>query len=520
MEESVKLFSLLEKNMQKLEAEADWKKLNTKNDAWSKELSTKEQVAERIAKSDKDFWAFDSYYYTPDMYSNGYSEPSAFHKHIATLPFRPGINILLGPRKMAKTATVKKVFPWLILTGKLSFLATGSSVLTTSSNILTDIVDLLDNEKMLFDYKHEILEANQNQATIYIPGIKKTARIIAISEGVSARGKTKLFDRPEMIFFDDLETRQSALGDEQVQARIKIIQETKQSMSETGSLIVVGNNFDERCALNQLLLQQNEKQLPPDWRVEVFKAWENGKSIWESRYPAKSEDEMRLMCKVADEAEWLGDFQQEPAKPDGFIFKRLAPTPKWTELPDDARGVLWCDPNLSLKGKGDKTAILSMLYSPSTEKFYVSDIICRSYSDSDKLLDDYLHKKTNRIRYCGFDGNVAQESTWTNNIRNWCRIHQTLFPTIFYRRYKVDELSKNAQMAWISGKILLPDGIENSEDGNVFLKQLYAFRGKSFNKKDDGPDALISAFELIHESKLGGRTVHNAISRITDFFNF
>jgi hypothetical protein len=290
-------------------------------------------------------------------------------------------------------------------------------------------------------------------------------------------------------------------------------------MSEKGSLVVLGNNFDVKCAFNRLLIEQYEGTLSPNWKVKVFKAWKN-KPLWKERYPAKNEAELMRMLKPKDMSEWLADFQQEPTPPDGFLFQRLNPIPLWNTIPEDARGVLYCDPNLSKKGKGDSTAIIPLLYSPKYDLYYIPDLVCHSFYDSDMLLNEYLKRRTQYIRYCGFDGNVSQESTWTNNIRHWCRNNKKPFPTVFYKRYKVDELSKNAAMAWNSGKVLLPPWITSTKDGQSFLSQLFSFRGKKANLKDDGPDGFVSAFELLHEMHLGQRTSSNRVSVITDFYNF
>jgi hypothetical protein len=521
METTINSFSKLAFVMRDFEKENEFKTLNSRKSPYRPEQLTPDAIAKRYDKACSDFDFFDRTYFRKDMYSDGYSRPSGFHKELFYWANQPGVNVILGPRKFGKTATQKKIFAWMLLTGKYTFLATLSSTLPTSRNILADIAELLDNDRIMIDFSPEIVESNKDQFTIRLPKVNKISRAISLSEGRSARGATKIFTRPQFILCDDLETRQSGLSEEQTLQRIKILQETYQSMSQTGTLLVLGNNFDERCALNRLLIQKNEGLLPDYWNIATFKAWtdEQG-SLWQERYPAKTEEDLKAMLKVSDLHEWLADFQQEPAKPDGFIFERLTPTPIWDEIPADARGVLYADPNCSLKGKGDTTAIVALLYSSATNYYYVANLICQSYSDADKLLTDYLEMKDHRVRYCGFDGHVAQESTWTNNVRSWCRLRNLPFPTIFYRRYNVDELSKNIQMAWRSGRILLPPSINSSQDGQAALKQLYSFRGKAAKKRDDFPDGLISAFELLHEFHLGNRVSSNIVSKITDFFNF
>lgn len=520
MEIAVDTFSRLALSMRGFEQEVEFKKLSQKNPAFSKEDSTDEKRAERKLKSKDDYWFFDKTYFSEEMYSDGYSEPSDYHKFLVADSEIPGISINAGPRKTGKTATMKKAFVWKLLTGRISFGGTLSSTLPTSRNILADIVELLATDRIAFDYAPELIEANKDQFTMRIMELPNLTRCIALSEGRSARGATLLFARPKFILCDDLETRQSPLGSQQVYDRIKIIQETFQSMSIGGTLMVLGNNFDVKCALNKLITEHSEGLLPEFYRVNVTKAWDNDKSVWQSRYPAKSEDEMKRMLNVTDIIEWLGEYQQTPTPPDGIIFMRLSPLPYYTDLPMDAKGVLWCDPNLAKKSKGDFTSITKYLYSPGTDFYYLAAYICRSYSDPNDLLNDYLRMKDGRVRACGFDGNVSQESNWSSHVKNWCRIYQQPFPTIFYKRYNVDELAKNAQAAWNAGKIMLPDGMYLTKEGKIYLDQCFSFAGKKAGNPDDAPDGLISAHELIHERHLAKRISSNAVSIVKDFFNF
>ncbi len=475
----------------------------------------------RINKAKLDFWFFDKTYFLKNMYSDGYSNPAIFHKEMVKLMSKPGIIVFLGPRKHGKTALAKKYFVWLLLSGKINFAGTLSQTLTTSRNILSDIFSLIaDNNRILNDFKPEFEEANADQLTFKTDISNSKIRVMAFSEGRSVRGATCLFDRPQFILCDDLETRQSALGEEQRNARIKMINEAFHSMSEKGTLAVIGNNFDERCALNRLVIEHNEGLLSDHISVHIYKAWD-AKPLWPERFPAKSEDELKSMLKVSDQSEWLAEFQQSPTPPDGFIFQRLTPLPTFSFIPDDAKGVLYCDPNLAKKSRGDTTAIVSLLYSASNDKYYIEMPVCRSFSDSNKLLEEVLKLKTNKHRAIGFDGHVSQESTWSNNIRNYCKIKSIPFPYVIYCRYNVDELAKNIQGVWNEGRILLPDNIYNSDDGKRFLTQVFAFAGKKANLYDDAPDALICAFELLHERRLG-KKYSSSIKPISipDYYNF
>jgi len=177
---------------------------------------------------------------------------------------------------------------------------------------------------------------------------------------------------------------------------------------------------------------------------------------------------------------------------------------EWDTIPDDTRSVLWVDPNLSQKTMGDTTAITELGYSPRTDTFYVIKGICESFSDSDLLLNKVLNIKEESI-YCqvlGFDGNVTQESTWSNNVKNWCRQYERPYPAIEYKRYNVDELMKNVNLTWVRERIKFPPMFKERIENKRYISQVFSFQGKKAKHPDDAPDSLICAFELLHERKI------------------
>lgn len=514
------MFSKIENSFISFEKEIERIALEKPCAPFSDFETNKEIQAKRIKKAREDFWFFDKTYFTAEMYSDGYSKPSSFHKELANICAAPGAHIVLAARKHGKTAILKKYFAWELITGRLTFGGSLSSTLPNARNILADIAALLKTDRVAFDFAPEFIELNADQFAFRLKGENQIRYFMAWSEGRSVRGATRMFNRPQKLLCDDLETRQSSLNQTNTEERIKFLSESFQSLSKKGTLIALGNNFDERCALNKLLREQNDGILPDSWSVRVFPAWKNSRPLWPERYPAQSEAELRVMLKPIDEAEWQADFQQNPTPPDGFIFKRLSPLPTWSALPDDARGVRWCDPNLSLKGRGDSTAILSLLYSVQTGFFYIADVACRSFSDSNKLLESYYSGANSRILALGFDGAVNQESTWTNHVKNYARAKAQPLKRIEYRRYRADDLAKNIQGDWNEGKILLPPDLCETKDGKEFLTQIFAFAGKKAGLRDDAPDALICAYELICERKIYKKAVSAPPSIIRDFYNF
>lgn len=492
-------FSLIDRSMRQYEQDAKDRAAMQPAEAWPESERTHLKRDRRVAKSIKDFWFFDRTYFTPEMYSAGYAKPCTMHYDIERHMEQPGVQIELGPRDHGKTVTGKKVFVWRLLTGKTRIGGTYSHTLPTSQNILRDIADLIEtNPRIMEDFGVMFEELNTEQFRFRARDLRHTVYVAAFSEGKSVRGYARMFDRPEMILGDDIETLNSPLGGDHTKARIKLVSEAYLSLSPGGTFVWFGNNFDERCATNQLLKEQEQGILSSLWCVHVYDAWTDRGPLWRDRFPAKSEEQLRSMLRPRDEADWQGNFRQRPMQPDGEIFKREHYT-EYDQLPDDAYGVLYADPNTSLKGMGDTTAVPKLLYSPTTDLYYVPVAICESFSDTNLLLDGVLDMRDDRILLIGWDGHVTQEATWTNHIRNWCRIKKRPFPRVEYKRYHVDLLAKNIQAVWNQKRIQFAPGFAKTRHGEQFLAQLWSFDGKKSNRRDDAPDALICAFELIHE---------------------
>lgn len=519
-------FSKLNLAMAKFEDKFELEKLNMPQEPWQGVDATPEARVKRLVESNESYWAFDSLYFPKEMYSGGFSAPAPFHKFLISKWNDPGISFFAAARKHAKTSFEKKSHAWQLLTSRVQFAATLSSTMTVSVNILNDIAEIIKSERIRNDFAPEILEDNEEQFSFRLAGKKGIHRLIALSEGRSARGATLGFMRLQRILVDDLETRQSPFTREAAEKRIKVLNEAYQSMDDKGVMHVLCNNFHENCAINILKVEKEQGVLPAHIKLYFFPAWNEKakklreKPLWFERFHAKSEAELRSMLNVADESEWQGDFQQKPIPPDGIIFKRRSNlTYNSKDLPRDARGVLYCDPNLSEKSKGDTTCIIQILYSPTEDRYFIPKIICRSFSGSNDLLSNLLNMKDERIRCIGMDGNVSQQSTWTNNVRNYSRIYGIPYPPIQYCRYNVDELTKNASLLWEDEKILFSNEALASKDGQTALTQIYSFAGKKARKTDDAPDALICGLELLFERHLVRRkSASRPISIIKESF--
>lgn len=489
--------------------------------AFTEREKTPSATARRVKKAMSDFWFFDKTYFSPEQYQE-FAEPCQYHEQILQEILTPGVTVHAGPREFGKSAYGKKIHAWLLLTGQNHILALLSYTLPVAQNMVRDMAALiLDNDRMAHDFNPVFLEANSDQfAFRTLTKNMESTRVryaAAFSEGRSVRGFTRKFSRPERAYADDMETLASPLGGEHTERRIALLSESFASLSgNKKTLWCCGNNFDTRGFINDLLEQQEKGLLKDGWRVSVNRAFSNGKSLWPAKYPASDEQEMMRLIKPRSISDFNANWQQKPTPPEGHIFTRKN-LKFWDKLPRDARGVIYTDQNLALKSKGDTTAIVSLVFSPTTGKMYLS-ARCKSYAEPGDLLGDMLRFRAisrSRIARLGMDGNVSQESHWRSHIRAWCKENKALYPHVSFCRYNVDEIATNFKAVYGEGLVEFDPAMNGSEEGSRFFEQFFAFKSKKEKRKDDAPDASICAYQLLTEtglSRTGGRSAYAVVS--------
>lgn len=488
-------FSAIDIAMQKRSEELRLRESFVDAAAWPEAERSQECIDRRRKRCDDNFWAWDETYFPAELYKGGKATPGLLQRRVVEHAKRPGIQLVIGPRKHGKTVTAKKYLAWALVTGRISVAGTYCETLPKASAMLDDIQWLLQNARVAHDYQVAVLESNADQLRARI-GRNELVTVAAFSEGRSVRGYVAGFSRPQFLLADDIETLDSSFTQPAVDGRIRRLGETYQSLDEGGTVLVLANNFRRESAVNRLLTESEQGLLPERWNVHHYAAWHRGRPIWPSRFPATSEDALRALVGAYDDADWMGNYQGRPQPPAGYIFRREF-VQFATEIPKDARGVVFVDPNLSKKSKGDTTGIARLRYSPTTELYYLGGC-ARSFSSAGELLESALDLLDGWSSQLGMDGNVSQESHWSQHIRSWCRIHKRPFPPVHFKRYHVDQIAGNLHKLWIDGLVRLEPSMANS----AALEQLIAFTSKAAGNKDDFPDAAISAAQMLNERRM------------------
>lgn len=509
---------LLKKTLQGLEAWAQKEDQRLESLAFAKMLQpvkpfppqqcNDDAKEKRLHRCAEDYWYFDKTYFPPEAYDD-YAAPGKFHKELISIAGNSDkkAHILHGPRESGKTITYKKHIVWLTLFGKRKFIAIGSSVLLVPQAFLLDIIYMLENnDRIAFDFDLKWIEKSTEKIFIRNMHNPRGTFILALSEDRSARGKQRMFSRPDFIYVTDFENTKTSFTKEAVMKRIETLNEMRTSLSSKGTLVWEGNNLDINCAMNKIKTESEDGSLSPEFQYHHFPAWDDArdpKNIWHSKFPASTESELKKLMKPMDDFDWLSNFQGSPQFRSGKIFPK--DYYQEADAPSGLQSVIYVDPNLSLKDQGDTTAIVNLAYDPRTDNYYITSGRCKSYSASNHLLDDLLSMwiverlSPTDVITIGMDGNVAQESVWANNIANYTSIKKMPYPNVKFKKYNVDALATNFEDKWKARKVFFPVGFSKTEEGQLFTRQVFSFVSKKNNKKDDAPDTLICAYTLMVE---------------------
>lgn len=480
---------------------------------------SEKKTKERLEKVKESFWYWDKVYFPIDVFGEEYAPYGFFHKDLVELTELKDkqAHIVMGPRLTAKTSLLKRKIIYDFLHARRKYIGFGSGTLRAPKSFIVDVYNFLTtNKRIQHDYEISFGKVSEEGIScITDQAINSEGSFIEpISEERSTRGGAKnLIDRYDLIVVTDIENETSSLTSESVRKRIDRINEMRSSLEPWGTLIAEGNNFKIDTAMNTLKIEQANGKLSEYFNLHIYPAWDasrpgKSRSIWYSKYPANTEDELIKMMKPEDKYDWSGNFQQSPIARGSDIF----PEEFYQECdsyPKDLLVVLYTDPNLSKKSLGDTTTLGAVGFSPSVQKFFIlPGLVCESFSDPNKSIEKMLSlrqdlKQTGYyVRGLGFDGNVNQESHWSMHVRNYSIQEQIPVPHIDYLRYSVDALIKNAEKIYKNKEIYFPPGFKLTTIGQRFLTQFHKFKGKKAGKKDDAPDWFICTIEYLYESKL------------------
>lgn len=509
--------SPLEKEFAKFEEELSRREFSSPSDGF--EDNSKAARDKRVKKAMKDFFYFDRTYFPKKMFRQGWYKPGFLHSKMLQKSFEKGIHWFGAHRSLAKTVYLLKIRLWWFLSGRANSGGIVKENLKKSMKFVRAFANIIrSNQRLLEDFDIKIDTLNDDILVFKCNTNKGFCSYVPYSLDAGARGDSQVdLERLDFIDGDDLETTKQVFNEANNHKKQLKIREAYRSARDNASMIIIGNNLHPKCLFNKLKENQEKGIVSDLVEILAFPAWSHKitaavkytGSVWHNKYPAKSEEEMKSMMNVDGAIEWA-EAQSDPILKSGHVFpEKFKKTYYQDELPSDAYGPAFCDPNLSKKGEGDTTGMAAILYSRSNDLYYVYKPKCKSYSSSNALLLDYLKLFDGRIRIMAMDGNVSQESNWDNNIRNFAAITGIPMPPIMFCKYNVDMISLHLSSIYKQGKLRFPVEFLETKEGSDAWDQFHTFGSKKDNGSDDFPDCLISCYQFAIEN---GMFIPNAVS--------
>lgn len=221
----------------------------------------------------------------------------------------------LAFRGAAKTSRVKLFIAYMIANDRdkyRRYIKVLSEEGGNSRQIVTDVYNMLVSPRVrrlypeIFQktaYKREERMSSFTTAT----GIK----LLAGSVGTDQRGALQEEARPDLILFEDFETRKTLRSAKITQAIWDNMEEARTSLAKEGSCIYNGNYISEMGNVHRLVEKRSERNI-----VMITPILKNGKSTWD-RYTLEDIEQMR---KTDDDFE--GERLCEPSASKDILFDR------------------------------------------------------------------------------------------------------------------------------------------------------------------------------------------------------
>lgn len=182
------------------------------------------------------------------------------------------------PRSHAKTTFIKILICWLVCYDKVNFVLIVCASEPLAENLLADISGILSSPNLEAVYGSWHASLYKDAAELKRSRFHNRDIILAAKgAGSSLRGINIANRRPDLIFCDDMQTREN---DESPAERTKLINWFTATLikciANHGNrlIIYVGNMYSEECLLNKL-------QLNPKWYSMITGAiLDNGQPLW------------------------------------------------------------------------------------------------------------------------------------------------------------------------------------------------------------------------------------------------
>lgn len=345
-------------------------------------------------------------YYLPHILE---SQTPLFHKEIMRLLMSENRLCIAAPRGFAKSTITQLIYGLhCLLFNRNEDILTISKSASLAGDWLRKIkTEFESNERIKNDFgtllqwgEKESKRWTQDHIVIQQDGIVYS-QMRARGRGCQVRGL-----RPTRVICDDLEDEEMVRSEEQrkfhkewfLGALLNVLKVDQQ-------LVVIGTILHPLSLIAEII----EKREPFDkWEIRKYKALENGKSLWVTRFPVS--DLLRRKSEIGTYA-FEAEYQNNPISSDTCLWK-----PDWIKkydnLPVKIEKIFAAlDPATSTKESSDYSAIVVMGIGEDNNVYEISSLRGHwgTWELIDKIID--IQKKYNPIRF------GIEEGALTNIIR-------------------------------------------------------------------------------------------------------
>ena len=187
------------------------------------------------------------------------------------------------PRGFGKTTLMKIYILYCILFTKKKFILVISSTATLAENILADVIDMLEEpniKKVFGDWKLGIEKDTQSIKKFGFRG--RNIILAGLGAGTSLRGLNLKNERPDVMIFEDIQTRECADSQIQSDALLRwMVGTAMKAKSPAGcTFIFVGNMYPTKFSILKQL------KTNPTWiKFITGGILASGESLWEELQP-------------------------------------------------------------------------------------------------------------------------------------------------------------------------------------------------------------------------------------------
>lgn len=228
------------------------------------------------------------------------------------------------PRGHAKTTMVKLLVVWAILFTKKKFVLIICASEPNAINIIADIADMLDSEnirKLFGDWRSSMTKDTGSTKEFTFRG--RSIILKGVGAKTSSRGINRKNSRPDIMIFEDAQTKESAESTTEADSFISWFHSTamKSKSPDGTTFIYVGNMYkdtplvvDEKGNTKVYGCHLRNLQLNPMWRTFITGAFQaDGSMLWPEVHPREV-----LLAELADDSssgkedEWFAEVQNDP----------------------------------------------------------------------------------------------------------------------------------------------------------------------------------------------------------------